>query len=219
MISRSPHGRTDVMFGPVITTEAHLAFSGARAHSNNTAEMTAILKHCLSLVLIVQWSRMSSRVFIMIFSLLLVYAWARSRLVRMCSWHACQRSMIFAQRKLRLTMQHVYGHSTVEIWVMNVLTMPLHLGPSASPLTTTLPSAGFIITLTHPRVLMAVTSSLRSWNDYNAFEQMQRRFPKIGVGVVFTIGFIVFIVHLTRTLALFCVPALSLHLSNWVFVS
>ena len=24
---------------------------------------------------------------------------------------ACQRSMIFAQRKLRLTMQHVYGHS------------------------------------------------------------------------------------------------------------
>ena len=116
VISRSPHGRTDVMFGPVITTEAHLAFSGARAHSNNTAEMTAILKHCLSLVLIVQWPRMSSRVFIMIFSLLLVYAWARSRLVRMCSWHACQRSMIFAQRKLRLTMQHVYGHSTVEIW-------------------------------------------------------------------------------------------------------
>ena len=24
---------------------------------------------------------------------------------------ACQRSMIFARRKLRLTMQHVYGHS------------------------------------------------------------------------------------------------------------
>ena len=24
---------------------------------------------------------------------------------------ACQRSMILAQRKLRLTMQHVYGHS------------------------------------------------------------------------------------------------------------
>ena len=24
---------------------------------------------------------------------------------------ACQRSMIFAQRKLRLTMQNVYGHS------------------------------------------------------------------------------------------------------------
>ena len=32
------------MFGPVVTTEAHLAFSGARAHSNNTAEMTAMIE-------------------------------------------------------------------------------------------------------------------------------------------------------------------------------
>ena len=32
------------MFGPVITTEAHLAFSGARTHSNNTAEMTAMVE-------------------------------------------------------------------------------------------------------------------------------------------------------------------------------
>ena len=32
------------MFGPVVTTEAHLAFSGARTHSNNTAEMTAIIE-------------------------------------------------------------------------------------------------------------------------------------------------------------------------------
>ena len=44
VISRSPHGRIDVMFGPVITTEAHLAFSGARIHSNNTAEMTAMIE-------------------------------------------------------------------------------------------------------------------------------------------------------------------------------
>ena len=29
-------------FGPVVTTEAHLAFSGARTRSNNTAEMTAV---------------------------------------------------------------------------------------------------------------------------------------------------------------------------------
>ena len=48
----------------------------------------------------------------------------------------------------------------------------------------------------HPRVLMAVTTSLRSWNDYNAFEQMQRHFPKIGVSIVLTIGLIAF-VHLT----------------------
>ena len=44
VISRSLHGRIDVMFGPVVTTEAHLAFSGARTHSNNTAEMTAMIE-------------------------------------------------------------------------------------------------------------------------------------------------------------------------------
>ena len=44
VISRSPHRRIDVMFGPVVTTEAHLAFSGARTHSNNTAEMTAMIE-------------------------------------------------------------------------------------------------------------------------------------------------------------------------------
>ena len=39
-----PHGRIDSMFSPVVTTEAHLAFSGARTHSNNTAEMTAMIE-------------------------------------------------------------------------------------------------------------------------------------------------------------------------------
>ena len=32
------------MFGLVITTEAHLAFSCARTHSKNTAEMTAMIE-------------------------------------------------------------------------------------------------------------------------------------------------------------------------------
>ena len=32
------------MFGPVVTTGDHLAFSGARTHSNNTAEMTAMIE-------------------------------------------------------------------------------------------------------------------------------------------------------------------------------
>ena len=36
--------RIDTMFGPVNTTEAQLAFSGARSHSNNTAEMTAMVE-------------------------------------------------------------------------------------------------------------------------------------------------------------------------------
>ena len=38
---------------------------------------------------------------------------------------------------------------------------------------------------------------------------MQRRFPKIGVIIVFTIGFIVFVVHLTRIFWVFCVFLLS----------
>ena len=32
------------MFGPVITTEAHLAFAGARTQSNKTAEMSAMIE-------------------------------------------------------------------------------------------------------------------------------------------------------------------------------
>ena len=44
VIARSHHGRIGVMFGPVITTEAHLAFCGARTHFNNTAEMTAMIE-------------------------------------------------------------------------------------------------------------------------------------------------------------------------------
>ena len=36
VISRSPHRRIDVMFGPVVTTEAQLAFSGTRIHSNTS---------------------------------------------------------------------------------------------------------------------------------------------------------------------------------------
>ena len=44
LISRSPRGRIFVLFGPVICTEAHPAFSGARIHFNNTAEMTAMFE-------------------------------------------------------------------------------------------------------------------------------------------------------------------------------
>ena len=44
VISRSPRGRIFVLFGPATTNEAHLAFSGARIHYNNTAEMTAMIE-------------------------------------------------------------------------------------------------------------------------------------------------------------------------------
>ena len=44
VIARSRHARLGVMFGPVVSTEAHLAFSRARTRSNNTAEMTAMIE-------------------------------------------------------------------------------------------------------------------------------------------------------------------------------
>ena len=33
-----------MLFGPVVTTEAHLAYAGARIHCNSTAEMSAIVE-------------------------------------------------------------------------------------------------------------------------------------------------------------------------------
>ena len=48
---------------------------------------------------------------------------------------------------------------------------------------------------------MAVTTSARFWKDCSTEEQMQRRFLTLGVRVVFTIGFFVFLVHLRRILA------------------
>ena len=44
VIARSSRERIDIMFGLVITTEAHLALSGARTHSSDTAEMTDMIE-------------------------------------------------------------------------------------------------------------------------------------------------------------------------------
>ena len=104
LISRSPHGRIDVMFGPVVTTEAHPAFSGARPHSNNTAEMTAMIE-ALSFLGPVAWDEQS------FLNTLPEFAWARSKpRTHVQLAPACQQSMIRAQHRLRLTVQHVYGH-------------------------------------------------------------------------------------------------------------
>ena len=59
---------------PSSPPEAHLAFSGARAHSNNTAEMTAMIEAIVLSLLMVQWPGMSSRVFFMTLNMLLVFA-------------------------------------------------------------------------------------------------------------------------------------------------
>ena len=77
------------MFGPVVTTEAHLGFSGARTHSNNTAEMTAMIEALSFLGPQGPVARdEQSCIFIKNLCMLQVFAWARSRLVRMCSWRS-----------------------------------------------------------------------------------------------------------------------------------
>ena len=72
-VARSHHGRKDVMFGPVITEDVCVAFAGARVHSNNTAEMSAIVEALSFLGLHGPVARDSqSCVFLMIPSMLLV---------------------------------------------------------------------------------------------------------------------------------------------------
>ena len=87
VVSRSPRGQIYVMFGLVMTMEAHLVFSGARTHSNNTAEMTAMIE-ALSFLGPhgpVAWDGQS---FFMIPCMLLEFVWARSRPANMCSWRS-----------------------------------------------------------------------------------------------------------------------------------
>ena len=99
------------MFGPVVTTEAHPAFSGARTHSDNTAEMTAMNDALSFLGLRGPVARdMESCIFYdsqHAAGVCLGTIQARSH-VQLAL--ACQQSMICAQHRLRLTMQHVYGH-------------------------------------------------------------------------------------------------------------
>ena len=71
------------MFGPVVTSEVHLAFSGARTHSNNTAEMSAMIEACFSLVLV---ARDVESCIILTLNTLLVCAWGRSKPAHMFSW-------------------------------------------------------------------------------------------------------------------------------------
>ena len=107
VIALSLHGRIDIMFGPV-TTEAHLPFSGATAHSNNTAEMTAMIE---ALSFLAPHGPVAPDEESCIFydykhaaGVCLGTIQARTH-VQLAI--ACQRSMICAQHRLRLTRQHV----------------------------------------------------------------------------------------------------------------
>ena len=112
MISRSPRGRIFVLFGPVVTNDALLAFSGAKIHSNNTAEMTAMIEALSFLgprgtVTPDEQSRIYYDI-VHAAGICLGTIQARTH-VHLAL--ACQQSMIRVQHRLRLTMQHVYGHS------------------------------------------------------------------------------------------------------------
>ena len=96
----------------VLSSEAHLAFSGARTHSNNTAEMTAMIE-ALSFLDPhgpVARDEQSCIYYDSLHGAGLCLGTIQARTHVQLAL-ACQRSMIFAQSKLRLTMQHVYCHS------------------------------------------------------------------------------------------------------------
>ena len=70
------------MFGPVVTTVAHLAFAGARVHSNNTAEIYAIVEALCFLGPMARLPVMRVLVFSMNPSMLLMFAWSQFMLAR-----------------------------------------------------------------------------------------------------------------------------------------
>ena len=110
--ARSPHGRLDVMLGLVITAEAHLAFAGARIHSNNTAEMSAMIE---ALSFLGPHGLVARNANSCIFKdskhaagtcLGTIHDRTHVQLAL-----ACQQSLLKVQHRLRFTMQHVYGHT------------------------------------------------------------------------------------------------------------
>ena len=132
----------------------------------------------------------------MILSMLLVFAWARTRLVHVALALACQRSMIFAQHKLRVTMQHVYGHSG-------------NLGNECADHATALGTFG--LTSSHNVATRWIRNNFDASvcfdgcnNISKVLERLQHiqtnatSLSQMEVTIVFTIGLIVFIVHLTR---------------------
>ena len=100
------------MFGPVITTEAHLAFAGARVHSNTT-EMSAFVEALSFPGPTGPVARDAHFVFSMIPSMLLVFAWAQFHArTHVQLGLSCQQLLLkVVQHRLRFSMQHVYSHA------------------------------------------------------------------------------------------------------------
>ena len=125
-VARSLHGGIDVMFGPGITTEAHLAFGGARTHSDNTAEMSAMIEALCFLGPHGPGVRDANSC-ILTPNMLLVFAWARFRPARMFSLRSLANSHC---RKSNTGYVLPCNMCAViqGIWEMNVQIMLLALG-------------------------------------------------------------------------------------------
>ena len=148
------------------------------------------LRHCLSLVLMVRWPEMWNRVMIL-------NTWwcvpghdpsphPRTAGARMSTVHAMRPNTGYGLPCNTCTV-------TQGTWAMTVLIMLQHLVHLALSLATTLPPAGFVIILTHLNVVVAATTSARFWKDCSTLGQKQRRYLKMGVSAVFSIGFCVFL--------------------------
>ena len=84
-VARTPHGRFFVMFGPVVTTEAHLAFTGARVIPTIPLKCRPLSKRSLFSGPRAQLPVMRILAFSAIPSMLPVFAWAQFMLARMYS--------------------------------------------------------------------------------------------------------------------------------------
>ena len=170
VISRSPHGRIDVMFGPVVTTEAYLAFSGVKTHSNNTVDMTAMIE---ALAFLGPQGPVTSDEQSCIFydsmhaaGICLGTIQARTH-VQLAL--ACRQSMIRAQRRLRFTIQHVYAHGGNLVTNARIILLPLAL--TGLSLATTSPRVGFGTPLTLTGVSMGTTISVKHLNHFSTSRQ------------------------------------------------
>ena len=116
-VARSFHGRIYVMFGPVITTEAHLAFAGSRVHSNNAAEMSATVE---ALSFLGHHGPVARDAHSCVFfdskhaaGVCLGTIHARTHVHLGLS---CQQLWLKVQHRLRFTMQHVHSHAENLSW-------------------------------------------------------------------------------------------------------
>ena len=97
-----------VVFGPVVTTEAHLAYAGAKVHSNHTAEMSAIVE---ALFFLGPGGPVSCDACSFVFHDSKHAAGVRLGTIHACTAWTLLPTLLKVQHRLRFTMQHVYSHA------------------------------------------------------------------------------------------------------------